>query len=62
MKVVWTITALADLDAIHAYIARDSAYYASRFAGRMVRAVRILAAIHARRDLGSMEPKPWDVS
>jgi toxin ParE1/3/4 len=42
MKLVWTSSELSDLDAIHAYIARDSAQYAARFLGRLVRAVEIL--------------------
>ncbi|MBN2375225.1 MAG: type II toxin-antitoxin system RelE/ParE family toxin [Sedimentisphaerales bacterium] len=29
MKIVWTETAVADLEAIHSFIARDSEYYAS---------------------------------
>jgi len=42
MKLVWTSSALLDLDAIRTYIARDSTLYASRFLGRLVRAVEIL--------------------
>jgi plasmid stabilization system protein ParE len=42
MKLIWTDYALSDLDAIHEYIARDSAVYASRFLGRLVRAAEIL--------------------
>jgi len=42
MRVVWTKFAHEDLKAIRAYIARDSAYYAARFAQRIVNAVKAL--------------------
>ncbi|MBI3267802.1 MAG: type II toxin-antitoxin system RelE/ParE family toxin [Planctomycetes bacterium] len=37
MKVFWTETAEAHLDAIHAYIARDSTEYAKRVVDRLTR-------------------------
>lgn len=37
MKVHWTATAENHLDAIHAYIARDSPEYAKRMADRLTR-------------------------
>ena len=37
--VVWTATAVADLEAIHAYVARDSVRYADALVDRIVRAV-----------------------
>jgi len=42
MKLVWADSAISDLEAIRAYIARDSAFYASRFVGRLVKAATIL--------------------
>lgn len=42
MRVVWTEPALADLKAIHDYIASDSEFYASRFVGRLVDSTTIL--------------------
>lgn len=37
MKVHWTDTAQEHLDAIYAYIAKDSTYYALRMVGRLTR-------------------------
>ncbi len=54
MKLVWTEAALSDLDAIHTYIARDSTVYASRFLGRLVRAVDILVS---HPELGPVVPE-----
>ena len=42
MKIVWSALASSDLEATRDYIARDSPYYAARFVGRIVRAVRVL--------------------
>ncbi len=42
MKLIWTELALADLESIRDYIARDSAAYAARFLGRLVEAAEIL--------------------
>jgi toxin ParE1/3/4 len=39
MKVVWSEPAVADLAAIHDYIARDSPHYARRFVARLTAAV-----------------------
>jgi len=39
MKIVWTETAVADLEAIHSFIARDSEYYASVFISEILNAV-----------------------
>ena len=36
MKIVWSEPAIADLDAIQDYIARDSPHYATRVAQRLV--------------------------
>ena len=36
MKIVWSKSAVSDLEAIRDYIARDSEYYAARFVGRIV--------------------------
>ena len=38
MKITWSEPALADLDAIHDYIARDSPPYAERFVQRLIAA------------------------
>jgi len=38
MKIAWSEPALADLDAIHDYIARDSPPYAERFVQRLIEA------------------------
>lgn len=38
-QVVWTETALADLDALAAYIARDSSTYAARVVERIIAAI-----------------------
>ncbi len=102
MKIVWTGPALSDVESIRDYIARDSVFYAKRFARQILRSVRILArspeigavvaefqaeglreilfgnyrilyriradrirviaVVHATRDLGSLERKSWDVS
>ena len=43
MRIGWSEPALADLDAIHDYIARDSPIYAGRFVTRIVRATEPLA-------------------
>ena len=42
MKIEWTEPAILDLDGIRNYIARDSEYYASRFVGKIVKAVEKL--------------------
>jgi len=42
MKVAWSETAIADLVAIHDYIARDSQHYAQRFVERLIAAVEPL--------------------
>ncbi len=36
MKIVWTEPAVEDLRELHAYIARDSELYASRFVDRLI--------------------------
>jgi addiction module RelE/StbE family toxin len=38
MRITWSEPALADLDAIHDYIARDSPHYAERFVQRLIAA------------------------
>jgi toxin ParE1/3/4 len=42
MRVTWSEPAVADLVAIHDYIARDSPHYAQRFVERLVAAVEPL--------------------
>jgi len=42
MKIEWTEPAIADLDAIRDYIARDSEHYAVQFTGRIIEAVEKL--------------------
>jgi addiction module RelE/StbE family toxin len=42
MRVVWSDPAVADLAALHDYIARDSPYYARRFVARLIAAVEPL--------------------
>jgi toxin ParE1/3/4 len=42
MRIAWSEPALADLAAIHDYIARDSAHYAQRFVARLIAAVEPL--------------------
>jgi toxin ParE1/3/4 len=44
MKVAWSEPAVADLVAIHNYIARDSPYYARRFVERLIAAAEPLAS------------------
>ena len=43
MRINWTEPALADLEAIHDFIARDSSHYATRFVRRLLEAVERLA-------------------
>lgn len=43
MRIDWSERAIADLEAIHDYIARDSPIYAERFVGRLLRATEPLA-------------------
>jgi toxin ParE1/3/4 len=54
MRLVWTKSALADLEAIRAYIARDSEYYAARFADGVLRTVR---ALRRFPELGQVVPE-----
>ncbi|HVT15459.1 MAG TPA: type II toxin-antitoxin system RelE/ParE family toxin [Thermoanaerobaculia bacterium] len=42
MRIAWSEPALADLAAIHDYIARDSAHYAQRYVVRLIAAVEPL--------------------
>ena len=42
MKIVWTEPAIADLESIHEYIARDSEYYANRFIEKIIKSVEKL--------------------
>jgi plasmid stabilization system protein ParE len=48
MKIVWTEPAVADLESIRDYIARDSGFYALQFAGRLVEAVETLESFPER--------------
>ena len=45
MKIVWSEPAVADLTAIHDFIARDSAHYATRFVERLIEATEQLTAL-----------------
>ena len=45
MRIDWSEPALADLDAIYDFIARDSSHYATRFVGRILDATERLAAL-----------------
>lgn len=102
MKLVWTESAVADLEAIRDYLRRDSEHYAARFVARLLEAVQtltelpgrgrpvpeagdstvrellfqnyrimykaeaervvVLAVIHAARDIGRADTKPWEVT
>ncbi|HKI04958.1 MAG TPA: type II toxin-antitoxin system RelE/ParE family toxin [Thermoanaerobaculia bacterium] len=42
MRIEWTDPAIADLEAIRDYIARDSEYYGAQFVGRIIDAVEKL--------------------
>lgn len=42
MRIEWTDPAIADLSAIHDYIARDSEHYATQFVSRIIEAVEKL--------------------
>ncbi len=42
MRIVWTSSAGADLEAIGEYVARDSEYYAARYVARILEAVDLL--------------------
>ena len=57
LPVVWSAEAVADLEAIHAYIARNSPRYASVVAGRVLAAVEQLAEFP---DSGRMVPELGD--
>lgn len=43
MKITWSDPAVADLAAIHDYITRDSAHYATHFVQRLIAAAEPLA-------------------
>jgi plasmid stabilization system protein ParE len=45
MRIIWSEPALADLEAIHEFIARDSRQYATRFVQRLLEAAERLAAL-----------------
>ena len=45
MRINWSEPALADLEAIHEFIARDSSHYAARFVRRLLEATERLAAL-----------------
>lgn len=42
MRIIWSAPAVADLEAIYDYIARDSPHYASRFVQRLISATEPL--------------------
>ncbi len=42
MRITWSEPAIADLDAIHDFIARDSSHYATRFVERLIEATEQL--------------------
>ncbi|HEY6323702.1 MAG TPA: type II toxin-antitoxin system RelE/ParE family toxin [Thermoanaerobaculia bacterium] len=54
MKVAWSEPAVADLVAIHDYIARDSPRYAQRFVERLIAAAEPLESFP---DLGRIVPE-----
>ena len=54
MKVEWSESAAADLDAIRAYIARDSEYFAARFVQQVVKTTRMLRTFP---ELGQVVPE-----
>ena len=54
MKVVWSEPAVADLSAIHDYIARDSPHYARRFVARLIAAVDLLESF---TEMGRIVPE-----
>jgi len=39
VKVVWTDLAIEDLKSIHAYISRDSKFYADRYVDKLIRRI-----------------------
>lgn len=45
MRITWSEPAIADLAAIHDFIARDSAHYATRFVERLIEATEQLMAL-----------------
>ena len=45
MRIIWSEPALADLEAIHDFIARDSPRYATRFAERIIDATERLTTL-----------------
>ena len=53
MKVEWSEPATADLEAIRAYIARDSEHYAARFVQQVIKTTRMLQAFP---ELGQVIP------
>jgi addiction module RelE/StbE family toxin len=42
MKIVWTVSAVDDLESVHDYIARDSVIYAASFVERIIAAIETL--------------------
>jgi toxin ParE1/3/4 len=54
MRVEWSASATADLDAIRAYIARDSEHYAARFVQQVVKTTRMLRTFP---ELGQVVPE-----
>ena len=62
MRINWTEPALADIEAIYDFIARDSSHYATRFVRRLLEAVERLAALPV---LGRIVPegdgRHWEV-
>ena len=54
MRITWSEPALADLNAIHDYIARDSPHYAERFVQRLIAAADPLTDFP---DLGRVVPE-----
>lgn len=54
MKVDWTESAIADLEAIRNYIARNSEYYAARMVANILKAARVLGTFP---ELGQVVPE-----
>ena len=54
MRVEWSESAAADLDAIRAYIARDSEHFAARFVQQVVKTTQMLRTFP---ELGQVVPE-----
>jgi toxin ParE1/3/4 len=57
VEIIWTISALHDLEQIHNYISEDSKFYADRFVRKLVERVDILEKLPMA---GRMVPEKED--